>query len=199
MENYSQLEPLARRRMKKLRPQGMTTHLNYSSKDVDEEREMEAPPGFRPQPPRGTEEQTMEGIPSLLATHLRETETRRRTMSPREAPTAHRIPMQGAHHSSQQLNATRGGADGRHEEATPLGNNMYPPNHTYPPNHSRGGYENNVEKPSPLTRWIEEFQFPNGLKVPPHLGYYDGKGDPDNFIHVFEWAMRMEKWAMMIT
>ncbi|GJV78826.1 hypothetical protein Tco_1514696 [Tanacetum coccineum] len=59
--------------------------------------------------------------------------------------------------------------------------------------HSRGGHENDVDSSSPLTRWIEEFQFPDGLKVPPHVGYYDGKGDPDNFIHVFEGEIRMEK------
>ncbi|GJR69958.1 hypothetical protein Tco_0016023 [Tanacetum coccineum] len=87
---------------------------------------------------------------------------------------------------------------------------MYPPGMTYPTGQTygqdplwktypRGGYEHNEESPSPLTRWIEEFQFPDGLKVPPHVGYYDGKGDPDLFIHVFEEAMRMEKWAMSVT
>ncbi|GKE33028.1 hypothetical protein Tco_1452350 [Tanacetum coccineum] len=30
-------------------------------------------------------------------------------------------------------------------------------------------------------------------------GYYDGKREPDNFLHVFEGAMRMEKWAMPVT
>ncbi|GJR47595.1 hypothetical protein Tco_1315698 [Tanacetum coccineum] len=50
--NYSQLEPLIRKRMKELRLQGIATWINYSSEDVDEERELEAPPGFRPQPPR---------------------------------------------------------------------------------------------------------------------------------------------------
>ncbi|GJQ93477.1 hypothetical protein Tco_0004616 [Tanacetum coccineum] len=33
---------------------GVVTQLNYSSEDVDEEREMEAPPGYRSQPPGGT-------------------------------------------------------------------------------------------------------------------------------------------------
>nr|GEY69851.1 hypothetical protein [Tanacetum cinerariifolium] len=37
--NYAQLEPLTRRRKKELRLQGVTTCLNYSSKDVNEERE----------------------------------------------------------------------------------------------------------------------------------------------------------------
>ncbi|GJV19793.1 reverse transcriptase domain-containing protein [Tanacetum coccineum] len=65
--------------------------------------------------------------------------------------------------------------------------------------HLRGGYENDADSFSLLTRWIEEFQFLDGLKVPPHVGYYDWKQDPDNFIHVFEGAMRMEKWAMPVT
>nr|GEX71447.1 hypothetical protein [Tanacetum cinerariifolium] len=35
----------------------MATCLNYSSEDVDEEREMEELPGFQPQPLKGTEGQ----------------------------------------------------------------------------------------------------------------------------------------------
>ncbi|GJX93905.1 hypothetical protein Tco_0348491 [Tanacetum coccineum] len=73
MENYSQLEPLMRRRMKELRLQGIATRLNYSSEDVDEEREMEASPGVQLQPLRETKGQTMQGIPSLFAAHLQET------------------------------------------------------------------------------------------------------------------------------
>ncbi|GKA68513.1 hypothetical protein Tco_0768430 [Tanacetum coccineum] len=73
MANYSQLEPLMRRRMKELGMQGIVTHLNYSNEDVDEEREMGAPPEFQLQPLRETEGQTMQGIPSLFAAHLQET------------------------------------------------------------------------------------------------------------------------------
>ncbi|GJT27996.1 hypothetical protein Tco_0908271 [Tanacetum coccineum] len=65
--------------------------------------------------------------------------------------------------------------------------------------HSRGGYENDADNPSPLTRWIKEFQFLDGLKVPPHVGYYDGKEDPAKFIHVPKGAIRMENWAMPVT
>ncbi|GJY67114.1 hypothetical protein Tco_0469352 [Tanacetum coccineum] len=39
--------------MRELRLQGVATRLNYLSKDVDKERELEAPPGLRSQPPRG--------------------------------------------------------------------------------------------------------------------------------------------------
>ncbi|GKB33115.1 hypothetical protein Tco_0872516 [Tanacetum coccineum] len=63
----------------------------------------------------------------------------------------------------------------------------------------RGGYGYDEESPSSLIRWIEELLFLDGLKVSPHVGYYDGKGDLDNFIHVFEGAMRMEKWVMPVT
>nr|GEY41546.1 retrovirus-related Pol polyprotein from transposon TNT 1-94 [Tanacetum cinerariifolium] len=72
-----------RRRMKVLRLQGVPTRLNYSSKDVDEEREMEAPLKTRLQP-FGLEKEPITGnIPPLLGFHLREAEIRRRTPSPK--------------------------------------------------------------------------------------------------------------------
>ncbi|GKD60585.1 hypothetical protein Tco_1298094 [Tanacetum coccineum] len=50
MVNYSQLKPLVRRRMKKLRLRGVATRLEYSSEDADEEMQMEGPTGFQSQP-----------------------------------------------------------------------------------------------------------------------------------------------------
>ncbi|GJW62777.1 hypothetical protein Tco_0112112 [Tanacetum coccineum] len=110
MANYSLLEPLIKRRMRELRLQGVATRLNYSSKDVDEEREMEALPGFQPQPSGMTEEPIMGNIPPLLASHLRETERRRRTLSPREVVDVDRNPLNNIY---------------------PL-NNVNPPNNIYP-------------------------------------------------------------------
>ncbi|GKC09998.1 hypothetical protein Tco_1001608 [Tanacetum coccineum] len=69
--------------MKALRLRGVATH--YSSEDVDEEREMEAPPEIRSQPSGTTREPITGNIPSLLVSHLRETERRRRTPSPKRA------------------------------------------------------------------------------------------------------------------
>ncbi|GKB81335.1 reverse transcriptase domain-containing protein [Tanacetum coccineum] len=46
------------------------------------------------------------------------------------------------------------------------------------------------------TSWIEDYPLPDGLKIPPHVGSYDGKGDPDNHLHLFEGAIRMQKWVM---
>ncbi|GKD01811.1 hypothetical protein Tco_1172085 [Tanacetum coccineum] len=70
--NYSQLEPLMRRRIRPLRLQDVATRLNYSNKDVDEEREIEAPPEIRSQP-SSTARDPITNIPPLLASHLRET------------------------------------------------------------------------------------------------------------------------------
>nr|GEW88688.1 hypothetical protein [Tanacetum cinerariifolium] len=53
MVNYLQLEPLMRKRMRELGLQSVATHLNYSRDDVDEERELEAPPSSDHSLPEG--------------------------------------------------------------------------------------------------------------------------------------------------
>ncbi|GJS96651.1 hypothetical protein Tco_0803619 [Tanacetum coccineum] len=45
---------------------------------------------------------------------------------------------------------------------------------------------------------IEDYTLPDGLKIPPPVGSYDGKGDPDNYLHLFKGAIRMQKWAMPV-
>ncbi|GJY69671.1 hypothetical protein Tco_0879130 [Tanacetum coccineum] len=45
---------------------------------------------------------------------------------------------------------------------------------------------------------IEDYPLLDGLKMPSHIGSYDGKGDPDNFMHLFEGAIRMQKWLMLV-
>ncbi|GKA01138.1 hypothetical protein Tco_0673803 [Tanacetum coccineum] len=49
-----------------------------------------------------------------------------------------------------------------------------------------------------FVRWIEDYPLPDGLKILPHVGSYDGKGTPDNYLHLFEGVIRMQKWAMPI-
>nr|GEU90915.1 hypothetical protein [Tanacetum cinerariifolium] len=34
--------------------------------------------------------------------------------------------------------------------------------------------------------WIEDYPLPDKLKMPSHVGYYDGKGDPENYLHLFK-------------
>ncbi|GKA71941.1 hypothetical protein Tco_0778157 [Tanacetum coccineum] len=57
---------------------------------------------------------------------------------------------------------------------------------------------NPVGSVTPFVHWIEDYPFPNGLKIPSHIGSYDGKGDLDNFLHLFEGAIRMQKWLMPV-
>ncbi|GJS92057.1 reverse transcriptase domain-containing protein [Tanacetum coccineum] len=35
--------------------------------------------------------------------------------------------------------------------------------------------------------------------MPSHVGSYEGKGDPDNFLHLFEGSIRMQKWAIPVS
>nr|GEW49265.1 hypothetical protein [Tanacetum cinerariifolium] len=51
---------------------------------------------------------------------------------------------------------------------------------------------------TPFVRWIEDSPLPNGLKMPSYFGPYDGKGDPNNFLHLFEGAIHMQKLLMLI-
>ncbi|GJR56224.1 hypothetical protein Tco_1406745 [Tanacetum coccineum] len=51
---------------------------------------------------------------------------------------------------------------------------------------------------TPFVFWIEDYPLPNGLKMPSHIGSYDGKGDPNNYLHLFEGVVHMQKWAMPI-
>ncbi|GKA68078.1 hypothetical protein Tco_0767995 [Tanacetum coccineum] len=44
---------------------------------------------------------------------------------------------------------------------------------------------------TPFVRWIEDYPLPDGLKMPSYIGSYNGKGDPDNFLHLFEGAIRI--------
>ncbi|GJS91676.1 reverse transcriptase domain-containing protein [Tanacetum coccineum] len=51
---------------------------------------------------------------------------------------------------------------------------------------------------TPFVCWIEDYPLPYGLKMPSYVGSFDGKGDPDNFLHLFEGAICMQKWLMHV-
>ncbi|GJU37508.1 hypothetical protein Tco_1185862 [Tanacetum coccineum] len=44
---------------------------------------------------------------------------------------------------------------------------------------------------TPFVCWIEDYPMPDRLKMPSHVGSYDGKGDPDNYLHLLEGAIRI--------
>ncbi|GKF41957.1 hypothetical protein Tco_0125299, partial [Tanacetum coccineum] len=75
---------------------------------------------------------------------------------------------------------------------------MYaPPNMPVYPN-PIGSFADSIGSVTPFVRWIEDYPIPDGLKIPSHIGSYDGKGDPDNFLHLFEGAISMQKWLMAV-
>ncbi|GJW66319.1 hypothetical protein Tco_0120743 [Tanacetum coccineum] len=86
--------------------------------------------------------------------------------------------------------------------------NSYPfytqPMYTFPnmpayanPN-STSLFPNPLGSVTPFVRWIEDYPLPDGLKMPSDIGSYDGKGDPNNFLHLFERSIRMQKWLMPV-
>ncbi|GJX02788.1 hypothetical protein Tco_0188704 [Tanacetum coccineum] len=113
MTNYSQLEPLVRRRMRELRLKGVAARLDYSSEDVDEEMQMECLPRFQLQPQINTENQgTQNKLPFLVA-HLRDTERRQKTLSPAQAPIIQGGPTDKGLHSYHRPS--------RHQQPNTLG------------------------------------------------------------------------------
>nr|GEU49335.1 reverse transcriptase domain-containing protein [Tanacetum cinerariifolium] len=77
------------------------------------------------------------------------------------------------------------------EEGTPK--TMYaPPNMPMYPNPT-SSFTDSTGSVTPFIRWIEDYPLSDGLKMPSHIGSYDGKGEPDNFLHLFEGAIYMPK------
>ncbi|GJS18292.1 hypothetical protein Tco_0412764 [Tanacetum coccineum] len=70
---------------------------------------------------------------------------------------------------------------------------MYPlPNAPAYPNHSSTGlFANSTGCVTPFVCWIEDYPLPDGLKISSHMRSYDGKGDLDNYLHLFEGAIRV--------
>ncbi|GKE47404.1 hypothetical protein Tco_1478662 [Tanacetum coccineum] len=75
---------------------------------------------------------------------------------------------------------------------------MYaPPNMPMYPNPT-GSFIDSTGSVTSFVRWIEDYPLPDGLKMPSHIGSYYGKRDPDNFLYLFEGAIRMQKWLMPV-
>ncbi|GJZ79914.1 hypothetical protein Tco_0644751 [Tanacetum coccineum] len=69
---------------------------------------------------------------------------------------------------------------------------------TYPNHGPKGIFPDSTCCVTPFVRWIEDYPLQDELKMPSYLGSYKGKGDPDNYLHLFEGAIRMQKWAMPV-
>ncbi|GKB30083.1 hypothetical protein Tco_0869484 [Tanacetum coccineum] len=51
---------------------------------------------------------------------------------------------------------------------------------------------------TPFVCWIEDYPLLDGQKMPSHVGSYDGKRVPTNFLHLFEGVIPMHKWLMHV-
>ncbi|GJX12442.1 hypothetical protein Tco_0204200 [Tanacetum coccineum] len=94
----------------------------------------------------------------------------------------------GRNKSGQPLQSSLTSVYGGHQPSTNIGGNL-------PPN---GSFADLTGSITPFVLWIEDYPPPDGLKMPSHIGSYDGKGDPDNFLHLFEGAIRMQKWIIPV-
>nr|GEW25288.1 hypothetical protein [Tanacetum cinerariifolium] len=67
---------------------------------------------------------------------------------------------------------------------------------TYANPNPTGLFLNPLGLVTPFIYWIEDYPLPNELKMSSYIASYDRKGDPDNLLHLFEGAIRMQKWLM---
>ncbi|GJZ61537.1 hypothetical protein Tco_0617674 [Tanacetum coccineum] len=75
---------------------------------------------------------------------------------------------------------------------------MYaPPNMSIYPNPA-GSFTDSACSATLFFRWIKDYPLSNRLKMPSYIGSYNWKGDPDNFLHLFEGAIRMQNWLMAV-
>nr|GEW52493.1 reverse transcriptase domain-containing protein [Tanacetum cinerariifolium] len=75
---------------------------------------------------------------------------------------------------------------------------MYTFSNVYVYTNPIGAVLNPVGSITPFVHWIEDYPLLDGLKMPSRIGSYDGKGDPNHFLHLFEGAIRMQRWLMSV-
>nr|GEW61657.1 hypothetical protein [Tanacetum cinerariifolium] len=184
--NYEVLESLLRERRRHIRNEDLRTELEYFSEDYDEEQEIE--PRHKP---------NREVTPTLRLRSLVVHRQRDRVVGFEEAPN-----REGSRRGRNTEGIRPSEIEARQDEnigvnlppllAGHLGRNrspMYaPPNMPVYPNPA-GSFVDSTGSVTPFVRWIEDYPLPDGLKMPSHIGSYDGKRDPDNFLHLFKGAI----------
>ncbi|GJW25516.1 hypothetical protein Tco_0039327, partial [Tanacetum coccineum] len=213
--NYEVLESLLRERQRQIRNKDLQIELEYFSEDYDEEREME----LRPEPNR-------EATPTLRLRSPVVRKQRERVMGFEEAPnmeesSLHTPTVLVPIHVNPYSQPSAGLVNGQTPNfpfQTQIGN---PPARGISTYHPQGGYRpytftnngvpsyngsmypsvtpsNSTGSVTPFVRWIEDYPLLDRLKMPSHIGSYDGKGDPDTFLHLFKGAIHMQKWLMPV-
>ncbi|GJR42938.1 hypothetical protein Tco_1311041 [Tanacetum coccineum] len=206
--NYEVLESLLMDRRRQIRNKDLYTKLDHYSQEYDEEREIEP----RPVHVRETTRVLRIGSPRVQRHRGRVVEfkdalNRHRTRVEREfdgrRPSRWRAedggsrgvnlpPLHVAHlgrsENGQPLQSILTFWYGGNQPSTNSGGNLHP-------NSLFVDYTGCV---TPFVRWIEDYPLPDGLKMLSHVCSYDGKGDLDNYLHLFKCVIRMPKWAMPI-
>ncbi|GJV50745.1 hypothetical protein Tco_1446486, partial [Tanacetum coccineum] len=204
--NYEVLESLLRERRRQKRNKDLRTKLEYFSEEYDEEREME------PRLVRNRETTPVLHMRSLRARRQREREalslrlTQEETSlltngNPSFGGTSIQYFQRGYVPQALTSNNVPPYNGFMYHAVTPSNNYpfytqpMYtPPNMSaYPNPGSVGIFTDPAGCVTPFVHWIEDCPLPDGLKMPFHVGSYDGKGDLDNYLHLFEGAIRMQK------
>ncbi|GJU80215.1 reverse transcriptase domain-containing protein [Tanacetum coccineum] len=189
--NYETLESILRDRRRQMLNNDLRTELEHFSKDYDEEREMES----RSEPVKAATLPLRAASPRVRRRRERvvgfeETQNRGESRVERNSEGGRPSEEASRGDGSQNVNLPPLLAThiGRSENGQPLQSSL---TSVY------GGQtlSNNKEGNLPHN---EDYPLLDGLKMPSYIGSYDGKGDPDNFLHLFEGAIRMQKWLMSV-
>ncbi|GJW51563.1 hypothetical protein Tco_0092914 [Tanacetum coccineum] len=93
---------------------------------------------------------------------------------------------------------------GRNESGQPLRSSLTSVHRGHQPSTNtkgnlplNGSFADSTGSVTPFVHWIEDYHLPDGVKMPSYIGSYNGKKDPDNSLHLFEGAIRMQKWLML--
>ncbi|GKB88688.1 reverse transcriptase domain-containing protein [Tanacetum coccineum] len=54
------------------------------------------------------------------------------------------------------------------------------------------------EETDPFTTWIRNFEVPKRTRMPTNVKTYDGTGDPEDHLKIFQTAAKIERWAVPI-
>ncbi|GJQ93772.1 reverse transcriptase domain-containing protein [Tanacetum coccineum] len=171
-----------------MRNNDLRTELEYFSEDYDEERDMEP----RPEPVKAVIPPLRAASPRSSLTFVYEGQALSNNVGGNLPPNAYGLPFANSDGKPPIGGSFANLPQGGHPMYTFL--NM--PAYANP--NSTDLFPNPLGPVTPFVRLIEDYPLPDGLKMPSHIGSYDGKGDPDNFLHLFEGAIRMQKWLMPI-
>ncbi|GJT77647.1 reverse transcriptase domain-containing protein [Tanacetum coccineum] len=225
--NYEVLESILRERKRQRRNEDLHTELEYISEEYDEEREMEPrPTRAREAIPMSQAASSRVRRQRGRVVEIEDAPDREGSRVKRNDEEGRPLGQRAKDNGSQGMNLPPNSLPfifGRSEKASagsgisvshglvhPSGvfpnsypfnaQPMYPlPNAPVYPNQAPSGlFADYIDYVTPFVRWIEDYPLLDGLKLPSHVGSYDGKGDPDNFMHLFEGAIRMQKWAMPV-